>query len=403
MTGVQTCALPICESGAPAWIVPTAAGLLALTAVAWWGWRIDARGIHGLQQALVSRLRAGDRQGFASTLNTAVQLHPTEPSFALLAGAEASHRGDASALPWLTHAMRLAEGWDAPHIEAARYLAGRQQFSQAFLEAREAEMRRPESSTILVAQILDENPETLPELVRIAGTGVEGSSWLDRVATRLPFASRALPPLDHELVERGIVGARVRRARRLARVDAAAALEALEPIPEGTNAEVDLARARVLIDSGNADQAASLITDHLVRRARDPVAALRLRAEAHAVAGNAEAMRATMDMVRGRASGHAAQLSHAWIFQGHQERVLGHEGAAVRAFERAHRLAPSEASLVQVAVQAERVGDHGRAMRAYSELCRLAGNHGPHCDAEGRAREKMSERSPPPVQPHGAP
>jgi hypothetical protein len=130
---------------------------------------------------------------------------------------------------------------------------------------------------------------------------------------------------------------------------------------------------------------------------------LAMRARTQAAAGDEEGMRETMERVRSRAGGRARPLAVAWIAQGQLEHSLGNDGAALAAYMRAHGLDPDSPGLAHAAGLAERTGDLGRALRAYGQLCREAGEASPHSASRARVERRLTESPPLPRQPPPTP
>lgn len=376
--------------------------IAAGVSVAVFGWGLERGDVYSLQGRLVTAMEAADRDRFRSVLEDAVGQHPAEPTFPLLAGAEAVRHRDPTALAWLNRAMSIAPGWDAPHLEAARYLAARGRARQALLELREAQQRRRSGAT-LTCRILKNRPEASAELLAVAGmdapdggwTDADGNEWLNEVASCLPLDSPAALGLDEVLAERGVADARLRTARRELVADAPeAALRTLGQSGLGTGPQVRLLRSQALLAADRPEEAARLLSN-----AGDwpdnGRAGLRLRARAQARSGDLEGMRSTTQQLRGRAAGRARRLAEAWVFEGSLEAEVGNHGRAIRAYERAQRLDPEAGALIRLARLAERMGDAGRAYRAYAELCRHDGMVGPHCEARDRVRGAAGNEPPP--------
>jgi O-antigen ligase len=383
--------------------VAAGVSMLALALVGALGWRIDGESVNALQQRLTELARSGDREAFRSTLLEAVRLHPAEPVFPLLGGAEAVRHDDPRAVAWLNRAMFLAPGWSSPHVETARLLWRQRRIEQALLELREAEARQPGTGTALACSILLQRAERTAQLVRIAGDGSDGIAWLDRVVGCLPVTHPAAVSIDVALAERGGLRARLRQAdRALHEQDGRRALRALEPVRDTRDTDVQLTRARAYLALDDPRRAVEVL-----RRAEGftdrPQAVLRMRAEAEARARDEEAMRATMERLRGHAGGRSTVLAELWVHEGNLERGLGNVGRALEAFERAHRLDPSSPGLASVASLAEQTGELGRALRAHAELCRRTGPDAPSCQAHARILETLGEPPPYGMQPLGTP
>ncbi len=376
---------------------------MAIATVAVLGWRIDAESVFSLQGRLEALTEEGDREAFHRALVDAVRLHPAEPVFPLLGGAEAAGQADIRALAWLSRAMLLAPGWPSAHVETARYLALRGRPTQAFLELRQAEERLPGRGARLACTIVRQRPATASELVRVFRDEGFGDGVLDRVARCLPVDSDAVVAIDRHLADHGVLGAAVRKARReLSAGEPADALATLEPLRQESDLELQLTRARALTDLGRHERAMEVLA-RAEALADRPDRVLRLRARAEAEAGDAEAMRATMARVRRSAGGRARVTADAWITEGQLEQSLGNQGHALQAFERANRIDPGSGGLAAVAQLAERMGNLGRALLAYSELCRRGGPDSPPCAARLRVRRRMAESPAFAAQPLGTP
>ncbi|MGE0792228.1 MAG: O-antigen ligase family protein [Sandaracinaceae bacterium] len=380
-----------------AWV---AAGLAVLTTVAL-GLRIDATGVPELRERMETAMLAEDRAEFARVLEVATALHPSEPAFALLAGAEAARHDEPAGLRWLNRAMVTAPGWDAPHREAAAYLIRRGRITQGLLELRQAEERRSASPELL-CRLLVARPEAAAELVRVARSDAVGLRWLDAVAACLPVGEAATEQIDDALTRHHVRSAVFRGARReLAEGHAERVLTMLDvaQLREQPEARVLLARAYVALD--RHDEAIACLED-AGSMGQYADLGLRVRAEASARAGRAEAMRATMEERRLLAAGDAPALGRVWVDEAELEEQLGNDGRAIAAYERAHRLAQLPEALAGIARVAERIGQLGRAMRAYGELC-SADPGGSACASHTRVRERLGESHPRYEQPLGTP
>lgn len=385
------------------WMGGAAVGAMALAAVALVGWRLDARDTWRLQDELITRLESDRTEAFQELLVTAFRLHPSEPAFPLLAGAEAARRNDPAAIPWLNRAMVLASGWSAPHLEAARYLARRGRLAQAFLEVRAAEERRVGSATGLACALVRSRPEAASLLIHAARDDEVGLRVLDQVTACIPLDGEASRSIDRVLRAHHVVGARIRDARRaLLANEPDRALRILEPIADRRDADIRLLWARSLISAGDPARAADALRG-VETWADDGPSVLRTRAEALAAAGRAEQMRATLEALRGRAAGNAHQLAAAWVLQGQLEQTLDNDGRAMQAFERADRLDPSSAGLASVARLAESLGSLGRAHRAFADICQRDGASSASCADRDRVRARLGEPSPLVPQLPGAP
>lgn len=377
----------------------SAVAAVTIAGVCFHAWRIDHTSRQALQTRLEEALVEQDHDRFARTLDDAVRRHPAEPAFFLLGGAEAVSRDDPSALAWLNQAMRAAEGWAAPHAEAARFLARRGAFGQAFGEIREAEARQTGSAVSIACDVLPARPAALDAFLRVIRSDEVGLGIMDRVADCLPPRSEVALSLDSHLVEQGVDGARRRAAVRALVDDRPSEALAHLATLDASDEEIAILIARAHLEAGSPEQAAVVL-----RGASNPsTRRLRLLAAAEARAGEVEAMRATLTQLRGRAAGRASGVAEAWILQGRLERSMRNDGAAMRAFERAHRIDPSSEATGEIATLAETLGDRGRAFRAHAELCQREGPSSSHCEARDRLRRPSPERPVLPPQPTGTP
>lgn len=385
-----------------AWAMGLATGAVAIVAVGVIGWRIDARNTWALQDRLVTLLEDGETDEFRELLQHATRLHPAEPALPLLAGAEAGRRGDPAAIPWLNRAMVLAPGWPSPHIETARFLAGRGLYGQAYLEIRAAEERHTGTPTFRCG-LLRAHPETVDLFVRAARTDSIGLALMDHTAHCLPLTSEATQALDHTLREHDVRRAHLREARRLLGADDhEGALEILQPLCDDQDLTTRLLWAEALVAAGRVAHAVDALRG-AEEWADDPEAILRARARAATAAGDGELMRATVQALRGRASGRARRVAETWVLQGQLEKQLENDGRAMQAYERAHRIDASSGALVHIARLSEELGSLGRALRAYTDLCAGAGPSGRWCAERDRLQRRIRESPHLPGQLLGAP
>lgn len=354
------------------------------------GWRLHQRSVYHLQAELIEALRAGDAERFESALRTAVRTHPSEPTFMLLGGAEAGHRGDPAALRWLNRAMLLAPGWPGPHEETARYLVRRGHLAQALGEVREAAVRGRRDAVRIVCPFIGRYPDRAPVVIREYQDDALGIDLLDRTGACLDRSSEAGVAIDTLLARRQILGAILRTAwRELGRGEPLRALNSLRSVRPDDRFEhpVLLLRARALTAAGRPADALAFL-----ERAERTEPVLHAIARAQGAAGDEAAMRATFDELRARQGGSASRIARVSVQEGHQWRAFGNDFGAMRAYSRAHRLDPESGALIHVARTAERVGDLGRAFGAWAELCQQRGSGSAPCQAQDRVAEQLRER-----------
>ncbi|MEM9073739.1 MAG: O-antigen ligase family protein [Myxococcota bacterium] len=319
-----------------------------------------------LEAELGAHAEERDRGAFRETLERALEAHPEDPTFALLAGSEALYAGDPSALRWLNRAMVLAPGWAVPHVEAARWLirAGRRE--QGMLELRAAAELHPHRITPVLCWTLRRWPDA--ELGMLAAPE-EG----DGRAIVLESIAGCLQGEEREKVDAVLLSefpSRIEPQIRAAsgafeagrREEAIASLQTL--LEESRSDEVRLALGEFLLQSERADEAIRVVERS---RSRAPKT-LRLLARAQAASGNETAMRETLSRLKARVRLNRRQLAQAAAFEASLERELGNTGRAIRAYEAAFRYEENPRFLVGVAETAEHAGDEGRALRAYEQL-----------------------------------
>lgn len=338
------------------------------------GPRLESSSTPHLQAELIEHLRASDRAAFRARLRDAVALHPSEPSFALLAGAEAGRHDDPSALRWLSRAMALAPRWPGPHLEAARILLGLRRTDQALLELREAAHLSPPSATPLLCWILRRHATA--ETARRAAPSADGRAYvLDAAARCLPPDAPATAELDREIarLEPRNPAPRVREAQRLLRAgrpEDALGVARLAAAAAPASVEAHWVLADALVATGKPDQALAML-----ERAEGVVDAeglARARARTHASMGNAEGVRRAIDDLRGLSGGSGPRLAATLDFASRLELQMGNENRAIASLEEAFRFDPQPMFLERVAGLSERMGDRRRAYRAYQRLAALA-------------------------------
>ncbi len=367
--------------------VGAAVGMVAAGIVLLLGWTLGRHSVDGMQRVLEEQLVGRDHHAFETTVVDAVRRHPSEPTFALLGGSEAAQRGDPDALRWLNRAMSLAPGWAAPHDEAARYLFRAGNPTQALLEIRQAGERDLPRSARNACPALEDHPELARAAIRIFGSDAVGDRLLDVVGSCLPSRSPSAAVIDRHLVERGVLGGRVRSARRA--LDAGEAREALAVLEGVESDERDLlqVRARAYLALDDPERALAVLA-RVDGSERWP---LELRARAHAAALDEAAMLATLERWRGLSAGSARQIAAVWVLEGELQEQLGNDFAALRAYGRAERMDPRSAGLDRVARIAERIGDLGRAYRARGQLCERDGRRSASCRHRDRLLEELRE------------
>lgn len=296
----------------------------------------------------------------------AVELHPLDPGVAIHAGYALRRLDRGAALGWLNRAMQLAPRWASPHVLAAAFLAEMGARDQALLEVREAEERQLGSTRDVLCRIVEglSAERAMRALPREPDARVDVA---DRMVRCLGASQAA--ELDEAIVSQ--LGPVARASTRIARRLVAAgrpddALSILDEIPDGDEAATVL-RASVLRTRGKADEALAILParpstwDGWV-----------LRAELAADLGDDPALERELSRLRSSAAGRVERLAEAWAVAGRIEERRNNLGAAMQAFERAHRLQPESLAHLRAVERLARRADQGaRALSAGRELCRL--------------------------------
>ncbi len=290
--------------------------------------------------------------------------HPLDPSLALWVGHSLAREGNLRAFGWLNRAMELAPQWPSAHVQAADALARLGRLRQALLEVREAEERVPGSAEPVACRLAAVASEAL--VLELAPE--PKSAFVDRLSHCLE--AERVASLDDAALARGLdgPGLRARRARRLlaaGRLDAAAT-EAARAAELDTDSETARLLWAEVLWRRDGPRAA---LEHLGTEPESD-ALLRLRARLASAAGDDERLQADLRLLRRRAAGQPARLARVWAFAGSLEEAEGDLGAALAAFERAHRLQPRDPRyLARVARAAERAQQRRRATAAWERLC----------------------------------
>jgi len=373
--------------GLPVSRVALAVGTLSVVAALGLGARLDATSTFALQRELTASLSSGNREVFRETLRRGLELHPGEPAFSLLAGAEAARNSDLNAPRWLSRAMAQAPGWAAPHTETARWLWALGRRDQAMLEIREAAALDPREAVPLTCALLRESPDPVLAL-RSVPRGATRGEFQDHLAACLGLASPVGVALDEQLASESpaLASPRVRQTKRLLRAHSTEdALRTIVPVAERepNNSSVQEAYGQALLAAGRATEAMTAMRE-AESRVENPPAVLRVRARAAAAAGDTESMRSAIEELRALALASPSEVASTLRLQGRLEKSLGNNFAALHAFEEAYRIRPDPASLREAAALAERLGDRRRAYHAYSILCETANE--PLVDCANRNR-----------------
>lgn len=344
-----------------------------LVIVAFVGPGIPGNSVHTLQ---VELQREGvDDAEFERRLAHAVRLHPSEPAFALIAGARAVERDESAALRWLNRCMELAPGWSSPHEQAALFLLRRGRVAQAILEIREAGRRHWPRATGLACELAKEIDDARPLLEAAPDTPSERASFFETVANCAPLDTALGQQSDALLHEEDptLLGPQLRASQRLrAAGDASGAVQMLRSVVDerpthGVAARLlatwlaedgDLEESRAIL--GVAEASASDMRPFLVTRAR-------VEAYAH----QDSAMRHALRRLRGMSAGSSSRLASAYLLEADLELQLGHPELALNAWRSSLRFDERPGTLRRIAEASESSGNMRSAYQAWMRLCRV--------------------------------
>jgi len=365
-------------------LVSSVAGLVCVTALAPF---LDSWSVRSLEARLRAANTRVDRTEFRATLALALRMHPSEPTFPLLAAAGTIARRSDDAPAWLNRAMTLAPRWPASHLLAATWLQSRGRSGQAWLEYREAARLAPERAASAVCDLWGANGGLTGFEASIPRRAAERTPYLRALAVCLPLTSPEALRVDGLLTTLRVDTALTRRraaTRSLGSGDAAAAVQILESIPRAQRAEADSA---LLVDAlGRLSRygAALREIDVALRQAEDKRGLLAQKARMQAALGDEAGTRATIDTLRDEGGGDPIALGAAQQLLGDLELQFGHPGLAVAAYELAFTYSGNDAVLASVAAAAERLGDRPRAVNAWERLCSTVGPTSPACAQRDR-------------------
>ncbi|MCA9600837.1 MAG: O-antigen ligase family protein, partial [Myxococcales bacterium] len=303
---------------------------------------VPSRDVNALQATLERNFTSGERDAFRTTLERAVRLHPAEPVFALLGGAEAARHGDPRAGLWLVRAMRLAPEWAAPHIEAARALFATGRRDQALLDIREAVRRDLPHARGTLCTFIGELGN-LEAVERAAPDGPARFTYLDAVARCEGLPLELTHDIDVEILKSpnphpAQRDARMREARRatfLKHPEEAVALLKPAAIASPTDVDMQAAYARALLAAKLSTDADAVVARAL-RTNPDAPELLRMHARTRAALNDREGMLTAISALRGRTGVHGEALAETMVLLADLEQQLGNRHQALVALEEAN-------------------------------------------------------------------
>lgn len=340
---------------------------------------LHKRDLFSLEMQVRAALERGDHVETRRLVRSGLELHPSEPIFALSGAEVAVRERDVGAGRWINRAQDLAPLWNAPHLLAARWLFSLGEMDQALIEIREAEALRPGSARETLCGLLEAHQD--PGIaVRAAPPGVAGAELLDRAATCLPLGSPVAITIDQRAreLDPDLVGPATRQARRLLAADQPLeAVDLLEALPK-----LDVASQRLLAEAymraGDARSAANAIAP-LVNLKKVSATVLRTAASIYMTIGDDSAIQVVASRLRGLTGGRAEPLADVELFLAELYESHRRYALALKAYDDSNRAKESRQALAAVARVSEAMGNRERAVLAYRRLCRFDGGKGAAC------------------------
>jgi tetratricopeptide (TPR) repeat protein len=328
--------------------------------------------VPSLEAALKKTLTTDSPDAFQRELRQAVELHPAEPGFALIAATAAVKRHDPLAGKWLNRLMQLAPGWAAPHALAFKSLWLRGAHTQALLELRAAAEIDPYISQGDVCGLARVNPRWVLDA---APHNNKRRVFLEMagycIATSRPLDATFDQALLHEFPDS--ILALERSAARLSQQGEVEASLAMADTLIRTHPEFERGvplRFQILLNAGRLQEVIDG-TDKILPRLNEVQQSklLTIKAVAFARLGASEQATETVAALRLRASTDADRLAESYALEGRIHETLGNPAEAIAAFREAYRVNQDTQYIREVARLAESLGDRPQALWAYINLC----------------------------------
>jgi tetratricopeptide (TPR) repeat protein len=299
----------------------------------------------------------------------ALEAHPRNPAFALLAASSARARDLDETVHWLNLAMRSAPEWWSPHHEAALFFVQRHRYVQAVHEAKiVARIDRGRGAMIFCELSRRGVPLTL--LRRIAPPYSPGP-FLASCVSCLP------PPVGMALDQHLLTWRRPPEATFLRSIQRA--LDTRRPADALTLAQtarvhyprshvVALARARALAALERPAEAIRAL--HVAGRLGADLGEIAyVEASIYARLDDELKMRAAIERYREASSGDPDALSRAEVAAATFEHQLGNSSEAIKAYERAFTIDGSAVHQLAIMRIANERGWEARAALALRNVC----------------------------------
>lgn len=343
-----------------------------LAALVLFGPRLARNTVAALEGELYAAQTRGDRAGFRQQLRAALELHPSEPSLALMAASESIAHKDPKSGAWLNRSMHLAPGWARPHVLAFRWLWQGGHGRQALLELRSAAEIDPD---VAIEDACRLGAVDVEWILESAPRNKFRRNYLERVGECVAWYAKIIAPLD-ELILREFPDSPLaveRSARRLQQegeLDAGLALldRLIRRRPEYHHATV--ARFQLLLAAGRLQDVIDGADGALASADEaTQVEILGTKAAALARAGSMELAREALNEIRRRASTDPTRLANSYELEGKILLDLKQPGEALGAYREAYRIKQETSYLRVIGMLAESLGDRPQALWAYINLC----------------------------------
>jgi hypothetical protein len=362
-------------------------GVASLLAALLFSYPVSVYGLTSAERDLEAAIDGGGPVAFELAFAPAVELHPADPTIAMLGAIQAIRTSSPTAPIWLTRAMVLAPNWSSPHAWAAHWLGSVGRWDQALSELQVAAERDPLGTRETLCLLLRARPQAEVAL------SVAPAQEPERTLV-LESASKCMgtDPAQTELVDAELLklhpnhpDATARAAGRLIeRGDWPQALRLLDPMLRKNPPQplaYDVA-ARAWLQAGQPKTAVQLIENNLSRFS-DPYPALLTLADVQSSAGDLEGMRSTIERARGAAAGDVTRLASALNALATSELQSGNLARSMRLWKELYSLRRDPFALSNAANLASRLGDESFAREAARELCAEHSAEG-YCTEKGR-------------------
>ena len=294
-----------------------------------------------------------------------IELHPLDPAATMAVATAMARHERPETLRWLNRAMSLAPAWSGPHEMASRVLGRRGAYSQALLEAKEADRLRAGSAREVLCWLATK--ATVGHLAAATKSAGDPGGFSRQLSACLP--PDAQEELDEQLIEESeLPSSLIRRARRrTASGDGTGALADLERVPEHAWTEsYRLARARAIGEVRGPDEGIEFLAGLPKTR---PL--LRTLVDLAADAEDEQLLEESLAELRTMGAGRAREIARVWAIAGRAYRRMGRRGEALDAYQRAHRLDRAELRYRRSIVSLARAeGLHGLVRAHLHAMCR---------------------------------